>query len=154
MTAPAFNVCAETIRNRLRTQRRPIRARRPYTGGILTLRHRRARLGWARVHRNWRRRDWNTVLFSDESRFNLSHADGRVRVYRRKGERFAPVCVRQHDRFGGGGVMVWGGIMGGGTENQANCSARQLKRTEKHQQCPKRRSYSFLEEKCSSCFST
>ena len=113
LTAPAYNVCAQTIRNRLRTQRRPIRARRPYTGGILTLRHRRARLGWARAHRNWRRRDWNTVLFSDESRFNLSHADGRVRVYRRKGERFAPVCVRQHDRFGGGGVMVWGGIMGG-----------------------------------------
>jgi hypothetical protein len=59
---------------------------------------------------------WNTVLFSDESSYNLSHADGSVKIYHRKGERFAPVCVRQHDRFGGGCVMVhnvWGGIMGG-----------------------------------------
>jgi len=112
LTAPTFNVTAQTIRNQLRACQRPIRARRPYTGGILTLRHHHARIGWARAHRYWRRRDWNTVPFSDESRYNLSHADGRARVYRRQGERFAPVCVRQHDRFGGGGVMVWGGIMG------------------------------------------
>ena len=25
-------------------------------------------------------------------------------------ERFAPVCVAEHDRFGGGSVMVWAGI--------------------------------------------
>jgi transposase len=30
LTAPAFNVTAQTIRNRLRAQQRPIRARRPY----------------------------------------------------------------------------------------------------------------------------
>jgi hypothetical protein len=88
-------------------------ARRPYTGGILTLRHRQASIRRARAHRYWRRRDWNTVLFSDESRYNLSHADGRVRIYRQKGERFAPVCVRQHGRFRGGSVIVWGGIMCG-----------------------------------------
>jgi len=46
-------------------------------------------------------------LRADKSRYNLSHADGRARVYRRQGERFAPVCVRQYDRFGGGDVMVW-----------------------------------------------
>jgi len=62
--------------------------------------------GWARAHRHWRRRDWNTILFSNESLYNLNHANGRARVYRRQGERFAPVCVRQHGRFGGGGVMV------------------------------------------------
>ena len=47
------------------------------------------------------------IPFSDESCYNLSHADGRARVYLRQGERFAPVCVRQYDRFGGGDVMVW-----------------------------------------------
>ena len=36
LTAPAFNVTAQTIRSQLRAQQRPIRARRPYTGGILT----------------------------------------------------------------------------------------------------------------------
>ena len=54
---------------------------------------------------------WARILFSDESRFNLSHHDGRIRVFRR-GERFADNCLIERDRFGGGSVMVWGGIMG------------------------------------------
>jgi hypothetical protein len=36
LTAPTFNVTAQTIRNRLRAQQRPIRARCPHTGGIPT----------------------------------------------------------------------------------------------------------------------
>ena len=30
------------------------------------------------------RRQWHNVIFSDKSRFSVSHADGRVRVYRRR----------------------------------------------------------------------
>ena len=52
-------------------------------------------------------------LFSDEARFNLSHADGRIRVYRRTSERYADCCVILRDRFGEGSVMMWGGICGG-----------------------------------------
>ena len=37
-------------------------------------------------------------------------ADGRRRLYRRRGERFADACVFERDRYGGGSVMVWGGI--------------------------------------------
>ncbi|XP_048245276.1 uncharacterized protein LOC125376897 [Haliotis rufescens] len=36
--------------------------------------------------------------------------DGRNRVYRRVYERYAPNCVRQVDRFGGGSVMMWAAI--------------------------------------------
>ena len=50
------------------------------------------------------------MWFSDESRFLLHRRDGRQRVYRRRNERFAPNCVREVDRFGGGSVMVWGAI--------------------------------------------
>ena len=56
---------------------------------------------------------WRQVLFSDESRFSLYRADGRKRVYRRRGERFTDACVMENDRFGGGSVMVWGGIAHG-----------------------------------------
>ena len=42
----------------------------------------------------------------------LSHHDGRIRVFRRRGERFAVDCLIEKDRFGRGSVMVWGGIMG------------------------------------------
>lgn len=95
-----------TVANRLRE--RGILCRRPYKGIVLRRQHRLARLQWANNHHgntNWRR-----VVFSDESRFNLFHADGRFRVYRRRNERFADNCVLEHDRFGGGGVMVWAAI--------------------------------------------
>ena len=49
----------------------------------------------------------------DESRFTLYRTDGRRRVYRRHGERFADACVVERDRFGSGSVMVWGGIAHG-----------------------------------------
>ena len=41
----------------------------------------------------------------------MSHA-GRIRVFRRRGERFADNCLIERDRFRGGSVMVWSGIMG------------------------------------------
>jgi hypothetical protein len=31
-------------------------------------------------------------------------------VYRRQNERFAANCIQEADRFGGGSVMMWGGI--------------------------------------------
>ena len=36
--------------------------------------------------------------------------DMRVRVWRMRNERFAEVCIAEHDRYGGGSVMVWAGI--------------------------------------------
>ena len=36
--------------------------------------------------------------------------DRHARVWRMPNEHFAPVCVAEHDRFGGGSIMVWAGI--------------------------------------------
>ena len=58
-------------------------------------------------------RQWRQVIFTDVSRFTLYRADGRRHMYRRRGERFANACVVERDRFGGGSVMVWGGIAHG-----------------------------------------
>jgi len=44
VTARQYGVSGQTIRNRLRRNAQPIRARRPYTGQIMTQRHRAARL--------------------------------------------------------------------------------------------------------------
>ncbi|CAH1378431.1 unnamed protein product, partial [Tenebrio molitor] len=46
----------------------------------------------------------------NESRFCLNGSDGRRRVWRRPGERYAPVCIDERLPFGGGSVMVWAGI--------------------------------------------
>lgn len=40
----------------------------------------------------------------------LERRDGRVRVYRRRDERFAPNCVVEVYNYGGGSVMVSGTI--------------------------------------------
>uniref|UniRef100_A0A674C3D8 Tc1-like transposase DDE domain-containing protein n=1 Tax=Salmo trutta TaxID=8032 RepID=A0A674C3D8_SALTR len=40
-----------------------------------------------------------------------TYSDGRIRVYRRRNERYTEACTLEQDRFGGGGsVMVWGGV--------------------------------------------
>ena len=65
------------------------------------------RLAWARDHVNWTQNDWAPVLFTDESRFCVDFTDRRARVWRIPNERFAPVCVAEHDRFGG--VQSWFG---------------------------------------------
>ena len=51
---------------------------------------------------------WRRVHWSDECRFVLYKSDGRVRVWRRCGERFHPDCIQPCVAFGRGSVMVWG----------------------------------------------
>ena len=111
-SARQYGISKQTVLRRLRQARQPIRPRRPYVGQVLTARHRAARLQWTQRHFRWGRQQWARVLFSDESRFNLSHHDGRIRVFRRRGKRFTDNCLIERDRFGSGSVMVWGDIMG------------------------------------------
>ncbi|GFW72043.1 transposable element Tcb2 transposase [Trichonephila clavipes] len=56
----------------------------------LTLTHRCLRLEWCRARGNWTAAEWNQVIFSDESRFNLSSDKNRVREWRPHGERLNP----------------------------------------------------------------
>ncbi|XP_070290925.1 uncharacterized protein [Salvelinus sp. IW2-2015] len=106
--ATNVHVSAQTVRNRLHE------ARRPQVGVVFTAQHRAGRLAFAREHQDWQIRHWRPVLFTDESRFTLSTCDRRDRVWRRRGEHSAACNILQHDRFGGGSVMVWGGISLGG----------------------------------------
>lgn len=99
------NVSQNTIRRLLREH--GILCRRLYHGVVLMGCHHQKRLQWAQNNIGRRLRD---VVFSDESHFNLSCADRRVRVYHRQNERYTRNCVLEHDRFGGGGVMVWATI--------------------------------------------
>lgn len=104
-------ISAQTVRNRLREA--DLRCRRPHRGLDLTAARRRARLDWANAHVRWNRARWRQIVFSDESRFNLCHADGRLRVWRRAGERFSDATTVPRVAHGGGGVMVWAGICHG-----------------------------------------
>ena len=111
-SARQYSISKQTVLCRLSQAWQPIRPRRPHVGQVLTAHHRDARLQWAQRHFRWGRQQWARVLFSDESRSNLSHHDSGIRVFRRRGESFDDNCLIERDRFGGGSVMVWGGIMG------------------------------------------
>ena len=54
------------------------------------------------------------LLFSDESLYCLDFTDRRARVWRRRGERFQDANISEHDRYGGGSIMMWAGISRGG----------------------------------------
>lgn len=101
-------VSSQTVRNRLREAQ--LTCRIPVRAPQLTVDHRRMRVNFAQEHTLWNLRDWSCVLFTDESRFTVSTSDRRVRVWRRQGERYAECNVVRFDNFGGGSVMVWGGI--------------------------------------------
>ena len=88
-----YGIHPQTVRNRLRENVQPIRTYRPYFGQSLTRRHRMERRDWCRRHLHFRRADWDLILFFHECRVNLSHVDGRERVYRRRGVRFADACI-------------------------------------------------------------
>ncbi|GFU86823.1 transposable element Tcb2 transposase [Trichonephila clavipes] len=86
-------------------------ARRPVRCVPLTPTHRRRRSLWCREHRNCRDNEWGRVLFTDESRFSLSSDSHRILIWRERGSRNHPSNIIERDRYGGRGVLVWGGIM-------------------------------------------
>ncbi|GFU81511.1 transposable element Tcb2 transposase [Trichonephila clavipes] len=86
-------------------------ARRPVRCVPLTPAHRRRRSLWCREHLNWRDNEWRRVPFTDESRFSLSSDSHRILIWRERGSRNHPSNIIERDRYGGRGVLVWGGIM-------------------------------------------
>ncbi|CAF1068423.1 unnamed protein product [Rotaria magnacalcarata] len=51
---------------------------------------------------------WETVVWSDQSKFNLFGSDGKVMAWRTPKEEFEPKCTIPTIKHGGGSVMVWG----------------------------------------------
>ncbi|GFX55256.1 transposable element Tcb1 transposase [Trichonephila clavipes] len=101
------SVSARTIRRRL--QQSVLSARRPLLGLPLTQNHRRLCRQWCDERRMWVA-EGNKVVFTDESRICLQHHDGRIRVWRHRGERMLNSYVMHHHTRPAPGIMVWSGI--------------------------------------------
>ncbi|GFX34712.1 transposable element Tcb1 transposase [Trichonephila clavipes] len=96
------SVSVSPIRRRL--QLSGLSARRPLLGLPLTQNHGRLRHQWCDERRMWVE-EWNEVVFTDESRICLQHHDGRIRVWRHRGERMLNSCVMHHRTGPAPGVM-------------------------------------------------
>ncbi|GFS65696.1 transposable element Tcb1 transposase [Trichonephila clavipes] len=68
---------------------------------------RKRRLTWAREHSLWAIKDWEKVIFSDESQFYISGNQSSAYVRRRTHEEFSPLCLKSTVKYLAK-VMVWG----------------------------------------------
>lgn len=102
------NVSVKTIRRRLRE--RSLTSRRAKRAPLLTQQHKVERVAYANNYQRWTMREWGRVLFTDESKFSLKSDDNRIRVLRRPNERYSQCNIVGKVQFGGGSIMVWGGI--------------------------------------------
>ncbi|MBN3285256.1 TC1A transposase, partial [Polyodon spathula] len=110
MVHQSTDVSTSTVQRRLReaglTGR--IAAKKP----LLRVQNKRRRLAWAKKHRNWTFEEWKSILWTEESKFEISGSNHRVFVRRREGERMSSACVVPTVKHGGGSVMVWGCFAG------------------------------------------
>ncbi|GFX72437.1 uncharacterized protein TNCV_1253911 [Trichonephila clavipes] len=65
------------------------------------------RLTWAREHSLWIIKDWEKVIFSDESQFCISDNQSSAYVRRRTHEEFSPQCLKTTVKYPTK-MMVWG----------------------------------------------
>ena len=68
----------------------------------------RARLEFAKSHRDWTIADWKRVVWSDETKINRYCSDGRSWCWVRDYESRQPRQIQQTVKHGGGSVMIWG----------------------------------------------
>ncbi len=52
--------------------------------------------------------EWDEIVLTDESRFCLKHCDGRIRVWRHRGERMLNSCFMYRRTNPASGIMVLG----------------------------------------------
>ena len=83
------------------------RARKACRKAMISKKNLKKRLEFYNKYKHWSSVDWNNVIFSEESKFNLVYNDGRVRVWRQPGERFDYSCTSKTVHSGGGSVMFW-----------------------------------------------
>ncbi|GFV43653.1 transposable element Tcb2 transposase [Trichonephila clavipes] len=108
LAASGKQISQKTVARRLREG---LCARRPVVCVPFTRQHRTARWQWCREHHNWTEQDWACVLFSDESRLNLSLDCRRQLIWREGGTAYRPENIQEKDRYPTCNIMVWAGIM-------------------------------------------
>ena len=59
---------------------------------------------------------WNSVLFSDEDKFNIFNSDGRVMVWRKPNAQMETKNLCPTVKHDGGNVLVWGCMSAAGEQ--------------------------------------
>lgn len=101
-----ISVSVSTVKRRLRERGLfgRVAVKKPY----LREENRKKRLKFAQQHKNWSIQQWKSVLWSDESKFEIFGSKRQLFVRRNVNELFNPACIVPTVKFVGGSVNVWG----------------------------------------------
>ncbi|GBB92711.1 hypothetical protein RclHR1_20450005 [Rhizophagus clarus] len=99
-----INVSSNTVRRALK--RNGLSARVKRKKPLLSKKHRENRLKFAKRFKDWTVSDWNRVVWSDKSKFQIFGSDGREYCWKRQGETLKDAHIKPTVKFGGGSVFV------------------------------------------------
>jgi transposase len=102
------NVNAQTVRNCMKES--GLRAFPKVKKPLLSRRHIKQRLDFARKYQNWTVDDWKRVIWSDETKVNRWGSDGRKWGWKEPGAPLQKHHVQPTIKHGGGSLMVWGSM--------------------------------------------
>lgn len=97
--------CDETIRRVLRAH--DLNGRVARKKPFISPKNKLARLNFAKAHVSMTHDFWKTVIFADESKFNIFGSDGNAYVWRKPNTELKPENLKATVKHGGGSVMVW-----------------------------------------------
>ena len=99
-------ICLSTVKKRLREKGMigRIAVKKPLLRSV----NKQKRLDFAKEHLGWTVDQWKSVLWTDESKFELFGSHRRQFVRRKINERFKSQCISPTVKHGGASIMVWG----------------------------------------------
>jgi transposase len=105
VNSTSTKVCKRTLTNFLHEHGfyGRVGARKPFVSET----NRKKRLNWAKERKGWTN-EWDNIIWSDESKFELFGGNGKRRVWRQPHERYDVDCLIPTVKSGQQGVMVWG----------------------------------------------
>ncbi|KAI7955142.1 hypothetical protein MJO28_005542 [Puccinia striiformis f. sp. tritici] len=103
-------VCDRTLRKRIRDlgYNSCVAVKKPYVND----KQKKNRLRFAREHSSWTVADWERVIWSDESSFEIGKNSELVRVWRTKQQKYNLECLEPTFKSGRSSTMVWGAFFG------------------------------------------
>lgn len=104
--ASGSNVSTEIVRRVLHKSgyKNRVARQKPFISSV----NRKKRQEFSKTYLNHPESFWSTVLFSDETKFNIMNSGGRVRVWRKKNKELDPKNLSGTFKHGGGSVTLWG----------------------------------------------
>ena len=99
-------VSTRTVQRELK--RIGFKAKKKIKKPLLTPKHRKQRLEFAKKYENWTFAEWSKVIWTDESKINLIGSDGIRYVWKKAGEGISDRDFIPTVKYGGGKLLFWG----------------------------------------------